>query len=738
MHALTRPSATLSQRERGLRIALPWAIVLGCLVSTTAWGQSSYPMLMDLQPLAAQIGQTSEHEVHSRYNMDGAYKVLVGGTGVTAEIIPADPLPAEKPAAAPAKASGKKQPADKKPAVAAPTTPAKKADVIKLKLRIKVDASALPGVRDFRIATPQGASTIGQLVLVRDPVVFEQAKNDSLDVAQTVTLPATICGVIEKAEDVDLYKFHVANGESLTFHARSARCEDRIHDLQIHVDPIITLKNSTGTVLAMSDNYFFADPLLNYHFKGAGDYYLEIRDVRFQGNAYWQYSIEINDRPLVTNVFPLAVAPEKSTRLEMVGFNLPADPHVSVTVPGSFADGIQWVDLPLGKTKATPAPVVVSRLPLITEASGSRDREHPQEVTLPVGINGRIGKPGEIDYYSFDAKKGQHFTFEVIARRHQSALDPMLAVLNAKGARLVENDDMTWGRDGCGDSLIEYWTVPADGRYTLELRDLHLGGGADFVYFIKATASEPYFTLEVDSDKTLISPGMAAVMFVRVYRRHGFTGPVQLGIEGLPSDVTASCGRILDAGTDGCIILEAGSGAPQGASNVQVTGSSDFSIEGKTTHLTATATPMQETYMPGGGRGVFPVDTHTVSVNAPLDIVKVSLNKTDVKLKPGGSETIEVTIERSPGFDKNVTLDLIYRHLGGISGNSLPAGVTIDDKKSKTLLTGGQSKGLIVLKAAADAAPVEKQQVPVMASVAINFVMKASYVAKPLLVSVTK
>ena len=155
-------------------------------------------------------------------------------------------------------------------------------------------------MRDFRIVTPQGVTTLGQLVLTRDSIVREQPKNNTLAEAQTVVLPATICGAIEVAEDVDFYKFHVPAGAialRLPRPRSAARCQDKIHDLQVHADPIISLKNASGTVLAIADNYFFADPLLHYKFVHAGDYYLEMRDVRFQGNMFWQYAIEINDRP---------------------------------------------------------------------------------------------------------------------------------------------------------------------------------------------------------------------------------------------------------------------------------------------------------------------------------------------------------------------------------------------------------------------------------------------------------
>src|SRR5262249_53376120 len=156
-------------------------------------------------------------------------------------------------------------------------------------VRFQVAADAIPGVRDVRLATPQGASTLGQIVVVRDPVVREIASHDTLKTAQAIPLPATVCGAFEKPEDVDYYKFTVAAGTALTFHVQSQRLQNKIHDLQTHSDPILTLRNAAGTVLAANDNYFFGDPLLHYHFTAAGEYYLEIRDVRYGGNPYWQY-----------------------------------------------------------------------------------------------------------------------------------------------------------------------------------------------------------------------------------------------------------------------------------------------------------------------------------------------------------------------------------------------------------------------------------------------------------------
>jgi hypothetical protein len=665
-------------------------------------------MVMSISPVAVQAGTTSECEVSARYNLHGAYQVFVTGDGVTAEVDPP------------------------KPATPKPQVP-------KLKVRFNVAADALPGVREVRVATPQGASTLGQLVVVRDPVIREAPNNDTLKTAQPITLPATVCGAIEKPEDVDYYKFTVAAGTALTFHVRGQRLENRIHDLQEHVDPLLTLRNAAGTILAANDNYFFGDPLLHHRFAATGEYYLEIRDARYGGNPDWQYCIEINDRPFVTNVYPSRVTPGTAARLRLVGYNLPADPVVSYPVPAALPEGLQWAVLPLGNDRTNAVPLVVSRLPEVVEAEGDHaTAAKAQPIAVPAGVSGRIDKEGEVDCYSFEAKEGEHFTFRVVAREHQSMLDSFLRLLNDKGERLIENDDAA-GRFVSADSLIENWAAPAAGRYVIEVRDLHQRGGPEFVYFLEVTRAEPSFALESDTDKTLLAPGTAGVIFVRATRKNGFAGEVRLAVDGLPPGVTTRCGRILETGTDGCIILQAAADAKVSAANVRITGTATHpTSDGKTLTLTATVRPLQEIYMPGGGRFHYPAELHTVSVGDPLDLKAVRISPAALTLKPGESKRVDVTLERAPGFKGTVTLDAVYQHLGTIFGNSLPAGVTIDEGASQTLLSGDQVKGSLTFKAAPDAKPVQDQQVPVMAHVSINFVVKFTYSSEPLFISVAK
>ena len=700
------------------RLTLAWLLFIA---PAGAIAQTSYPMVMSVKPVAAQIGHTSEHTVYSRYSLTGTYQVLVSGDHVHGEVV---------------------EPAAKD----------KKADSTELKVRLKVDSEAQPGVRDIRLATPRGVSTLGQLVVTRGKVVMESAKNDTVEGAATVEVPATLCGAIEKAEDVDFYKFRVGQGTSLSFHVRGMRLQDRIHDLQQHVDPILTLRSASGATIASSDNFFFGDPAIGHTFTKAGEYLLEIRDVRYQGNKYWEYSIEVSDAPFVTSVFPMGVRPNRPTRVSPVGFGF--EPSLGDLL---VASGQEFAAVKFGSRVSNPVPVAASDLPLAMEEeaaprlvsaeavdgvsgpSPTRNDGPPvaQVINFPVGINGCLSDRGDIDCFAFNAKKGERLSFEVLARRLQSSLDSQLRILDDKGKQLQANDDLQLGKRRSADSWIENWTVPADGRYVVELRDVHLRGGDTFAYFLRVTRSEPYFELYLDTDKTQLTPGTHGVMYVRVVRKNGFAGPIQLAISGLPAGVTASCGRILKSGQDGCIVLSAAKGASMAVSNVVVRGTAVLQSKAGATMLSARATAYQETYLPGGGRGHWPAQMHTVSVGGPSDVRAVHVEADRVTLKPGESKRVKVRIERAKGFSKNVILDVTYNHLGGVHGNSLPAGVTMDAGASKTLLTGSTTEGNIVFKAAKNAAAVESQQISIMANVSINFVMKTTFSSRPVLISVS-
>jgi len=727
MQAVNR---TGSERARG-RAALMTGAVLA--LAGGGWhgparAQTAYPMLMSVAPTALQMGTSGTATIASRYALDGATAVLVSGAGVTGTVVPP---PAEAPAAD----------ATTGAAPAAKPKPKESLEVV-----LTAASDAVPGIRDVRVVTPLGVSTVGQLLVVRDPVVAETPPSGKPPAAgeppaapQEVPVPAAVCGTIAKAEEVDRYRFRVEPGAALGFNVWCMRLEDRVHDLQQHADPILVVRDARGAVVASSDNEFNGDPALWHTFREGGEHTLEIRDVRYLGNTHWTYCIEVSARPIVRTVFPGAVAAAATPALAPLGLGTPAGSGARL-LGAAPPPGLHETTLEIEGLGAFRQRLVVTDGTPADEAAGDNDTvEAAATITVPAVLNGRLDREGDVDCFAFEARKGQQFDVEVFAARLGAAVDVHLRILDDKGRQLALSDDVTIGKRRVTDAAVEGWTAPADGRYVIEVRDLHLRGGEPFVYALEVRESRPSFELFADTDKTLIAPGTTGVLFVRAARRNGFNGAIQLAVDGLPEGVTASCGRILPGkGQDGCIVFTATADARPLAAPIRILGSGRHEGDAAAPELTATAAVYQETYLPGGGRGHWPVEAHVVSVSAPGDLRRVTVGETALQLAPGERRAVEIEIERAEGFTANVLLEATYSHLGGVFGNSLPEGVTVDASQSETLLTGGATKGRIMLVAAPTAPEAAGQQFVIMANVSLNFVMKRTYGSQPVSITIAK
>ncbi|NBO91374.1 MAG: pre-peptidase [Planctomycetia bacterium] len=506
-------------------------LLFALLLPVIASAQVSYPMITHTHPVAVQRGKTSPVTVSGAMNFAETTQALFQGTGIIAKVVP------DKKADKTARA---------------------------VQLQMTVDEKAIPGVRDFRVAGNLGLSSVGQIVISEHPVVEETAKNDTRETAQTVPVPCVVAGKIEIAEDVDFFKFKAKAGQTITFEVFCARIQDRIHDLQKHADPIITVYDSAGRELAANDDFYFADPLVAVTFKADGEYFVQVRDSKYDGDPRWVYALAIDDGPRPTHVYPSGAQVGKETTLEAVGTGLTAKVNAPTT------PGVHEVILDTPRGSSAPVPLIVSSLAQSLEAEPNDDITKATRVTLPCGINGRIGTPGDVDHFVFTAKKGVALRFEVKARRFGtrllSSLDSVIDVLNAKGAILATNDDTN-----AKDAALTF-TPTADGDHILRVRELNGKGGPTFVYHIEAETVKPDFSLKCDGDKAMIGPGGSVAWYVQLTRLGGFTGPVQIEVKGLPQGVTVNPLTIAPGQTQGLLVLSAAADAKLNAALVTVMG----------------------------------------------------------------------------------------------------------------------------------------------------------------------
>jgi hypothetical protein len=153
-------------------------------------------------------------------------------------------------------------------------------------------------------------------------------------------------------------------------------------------------------------------------------------------------------------------------------------------------------------------------------APATRARSAPVPVDLPAVVNGRI-LPGEVDRFRFSARRGQRLVLMAQAR----ALIPYLAdaVPGWFQAVLTLRDPQGNEAAYCDDYRLQpdpviLYEVPADGTYTVEIRDALYRGRDDFVY--RLTLGEVPFV-------TGVEPLGARLGQSRILRLFGWNLPLE-------------------------------------------------------------------------------------------------------------------------------------------------------------------------------------------------------------------
>ncbi len=139
--------------------------------------------------------------------------------------------------------------------------------------------------------------------------------------------------------------------------------------------------------------------------------------------------------------------------------------QIDVTLDAAVPPGIYQLRLATAQGISQPLAVAIDRLPEAPFA--------PEIASLPVALNGAL-QGAAVLRTSFAGQKGQALLIEVEGRRLGVELNPVLHLLDSRNVQLA------WSQTSAalsGDARIVA-TLPADGRYTVELHDaLYRGPG---------------------------------------------------------------------------------------------------------------------------------------------------------------------------------------------------------------------------------------------------------------------
>jgi len=450
-----------------------------------------------------------------------------------------------------------------------------------------------PRERDGEVwaVTSTGLSNPRRIAVSTLPQVVEHEKNDEPGTAQAVNLPVIIDGTINPATDRDDFRFEVAAGQRTSIAFRS-------ESLGGSVRPALTVFAPDGRELT-HDSGGHAEPTLDFRANEPGAYRVRIEDRSYQRTAASNYRLALFTGPRLVAAFPSVLTRGKSQPVTLYGYELPgagpAGPgfppglmQVAVTIDAPSAgdpDGGGWTLLSAamldGFRYEYPEVRGSLRIGLVDqevtrEAEGRHDvREKAQEMVVGGVIAGRFLRPGEVDWYRFSARKGQTLAIEAVGERAGPAMDLDLAIHDAQGIPVLTLADGAPARRGAAadplDTLdpVGAWTVPADGEYSVVIRDLYGPSvwGVDRTYWLAIGPQHEAARVIARSAHTpphgfSLKPGGKVPLALMAVRRGGHKAPITIHAEDLPTGLEAEPATIKANEQATTLTLTATSDAP--------------------------------------------------------------------------------------------------------------------------------------------------------------------------------
>lgn len=352
------------------------------------------------------------------------------------------------------------------------------------------------GVIGARLHSRGGADSL-RLLLVDDlPSVVVEKPRTSTETARSIAPPVAV-DAIYAARTFDYYRFEASAGQTITVELVARR-------LGSPLDGFVRLLDEAGRQIAYADDTpgLSGDCRFRARIPADGDYFLEVRDVRYDGGDDHFYRLRVGDFPLSSVPYPpVVMAADGNDRRRQRNCSTAGEAG-SGWSSIDVSSGVEWVEV-----EPNDAAEQASALP----GRG--------------GVSGRFLAVGDVDFFRFAAKEKEPFRFRGVTRSLGSPADLLMRVLDAEGKELAAVDD-----DGVDEGVLDF-EAPAEGEYLLAVEELNRRAGLEFVYRVTTGESRTPFTLQVDSD-AYTAPVGGYVQIQATVKRQGFDGPIEVQASG--------------------------------------------------------------------------------------------------------------------------------------------------------------------------------------------------------------
>jgi hypothetical protein len=544
-----------------------------------------------------------------------------------------------------------------------------------VKVMVKVAPDCRLGEHIAQVRTASGISDYRTFFVGPFAAVAEQEPNTDFAAPQAIEMNVTVDGIVQN-EDVDYYIVDAKKGQRISAEVEGMRLGAALFDPYVAIldakrfeldaedDTPLVLQDAVASIVAPED----------------GKYVIEVRESAYGGSGACRYRLHVGTFPRPTAAFPAGGKLGDQLDVKFLG-DAAGDLVQKVSLPAAAVSnqfGLFATDA--GGIAPSPNPFRLFEHGNAFEAEPNDALKQASPAELPLAFNGIIEKPGDVDWFKFQAKKGQVYEVECYARRVRSALDPVMNLHKADGAGIAGNDDSR------GPDSYFRFTVPADGEYAIRVRD-HLGrGGPDFVYRIEFQAVRPTLALSIPRverygqyrQQIYVAKGNRFATLINAGRGN-FGGDLVLEGNDLPAGLTMHADAMPSNLSSMPVVFEA---------------AADAALSGKLVDFTARHAEAEKDIRGGfRNRADFIVGSPGQSVYKAVDVdrlaiavvdeipFKIELVEPKVPLVRNGEMKLKIKATRKEGFKAAINVQFPFRPPGVSAASS----VTIPEGKDEVL-----------------------------------------------------
>lgn len=385
-------------------------------------------------------------------------------------------------------------------------------EVMEGQIRLHPDKAAPLGIHFLRAFTGDKITPWQPVLLDDMPLLGRgERKNDSAERALDINGAAILTGTI-KSRDSEYYRIKLAKGESITIEVMAQR-------LLSDLDPYLRLLDERGRQLAFCDDEpgLGRDSRLRYTAKSAETIIIEVRDTAYQGSDKHVYALRVGDFPRVNAAFA-----GSDKQMQWLG---PEVDDVKATSGEAQAGIARWYVPRRDANK--PAALVV--MPI--DSAGASMEKEPNDtltkanaVSAQASICGRFELAGDVDWFVWEAKKGEKFVVRAQTRSLGLPTDVRLSAHSADGKSLATSKPNA--EDEGGLSV----TSNSDGKVFLRVSHITGLGGPEQGYRLSIEPAKTAFIAKTETDGVVITQGGTADLKLTV-ERAGYDGAITYELE---------------------------------------------------------------------------------------------------------------------------------------------------------------------------------------------------------------